>query len=395
MAAVVAPNPPNHFLERVWQLPIVHAAYDYTSVRYQTVRDYYPVVKTLMTTAENSIYYAAEQSKPVMEKLNKPIQVADGFACQTLDIVEHRVPIITKTPVQITDEAKQIYAKNVALIKTRSTELLANVKGYGEQRAQSFLQTTYGQKAALGLENLMDKAGWYIDNNVPVHEGAEYPKQPVSAVEAGLTTQKAILLTSKIQQLLLLHTHAQLSHLSRVLQAISNMRATARDRTAEVVQHVKNRASSGQERAVQVYNEFKSRTEREGTLEHRLIATAHHASSNVAAVLKGISDTVKLPAVMQTTVQKTRENIVQLQQALTNTKLAEIPSSLLTPLREQVANIQGFITSAMAPRAMQEEAASPAKPSPKKASPVKPSKVTSSPRKERISSAPRESQQQY
>jgi len=384
MAAVVAQSPSVHFLERVWQLPLVTAAVDYTSVQYQQVREYNPVIKSLMTTAEKSLSYAAEHSKPVVEKLNKQIQVADDLACRTLDIVEQKVPIITRTPDQITDEAKQVYARNVALIRNQSTELMTSVKDFGGKKAQGFLQTPYGQKAAAGLENLMDKAGWYIDNHVPVPKGGEYPAQPVAEVQAGQTTQKAVLLSSKIQRLVLLHTQAQLSHLARVLQAVTNLKArsaeqlsSARDRTAEVLHH-------GQERAVKVYRELKSRAEREGTLEHRLLATAQHASRNVAAVLKGVSDTVKLPPVVQTTVNKTRDNLIQLQQALSNMKMADIPSSLLKQLREQLTSLQTFISTMMSPKPKSTEMTTvPKTSSPKKSSAVKPAK-SGSPRKEKV-----------
>jgi perilipin-2 len=390
MAAAIAHNPSSNFLERVWQLPLVTAAVDYTSTHYQQVREYNPVVKQLMTTAEKSLSYAAENAKPVVEKFNKPIQMADGIACRTLTIVEQKVPMLTKTPDQISEEAKQVYARNVALIKNGSTELLTTVKGYGEDKAQRFLQTSYGQRVASQLENLADKAGWYLDNNVPQSEGGKYPAQPVSGVKPGQTTEKVLLLTNKIQQLVLLHAQARLTYLQRVLQAVTNLKersaqqlSSARDRTAEVLQHVKKTANSGQERAVNVYKELKSRTEREGTLEHRLIATAQHASNNVAAILKGISDTVKLPPVVQTTVQKTRDNLVQLQQALANMKVMEIPSSLLGQLRDQVASIQNYIASINSGRPQSTEMTTAAvQSSPKTSGPVKPAKM-SSPRKEK------------
>jgi len=338
-------------MERVWQLPVVAAAVEFTSVHYQHVGDSSPVVKSLMTTAEKSISYAAQRSKPVLEKFNKPILAADGLACRTLDIVEQKIPLITKTPDEITEETKRAVAMKVALIKNGSAELFTTVKGFGERQALVYLQTSYGQLATSSLETLMDKAGWYIDNHVTIPKGGEYPAQPVSDVQAGQTTQKVLLLASKVQQVVLLHANAQMSHLTIVLHIVTELKTrstqqltSARVLTVEVLAQMRNKASSSQETAVHIYRELLSRAEREGTLEHRLMLTAQQSVDNVVAVLKGVSDTVKLPPIVQTTIYKTRDNLLQLQHALANMK---VDVSLLHQLREQLVSLQSYFSSAL------------------------------------------------
>jgi len=328
---------PSVFVDRVWHLPLVAAAVEFTSVQYQQVGESNPVVKSIMTSAQRSILYAAEQSKPVLEGLNKQITVADGLACKTLDMFEKKVPLITKTPEQIAEEAKRLYAENLDLLKNGSTGLLTTVKGFGERQAMLYLQTSYGQRAASTLESLMDKAGWYIDN-ATIPKGGNYPAQQVSDVQPGQTTQKLLLLTSKIQDLVLLHTQAQLTRLSLVLQMVADMRA--RSTSAIYVT-----ACNGQEKAVQVYHEMKSRAEREGTVEHALLVTAQQTVTNVVALLKGISDVVKLPPAVESAVSATRDGLLQLQQALANSKMMEIPISLLHQLSQQVTSLQTYLAS--------------------------------------------------
>jgi len=70
---------------------------------------------------------ALSTSRPILNKLQGPIQFVDTFACQGLDRVEQTVPAVKETPDKIISDVKQY-----------GTEKVSAVVGYGNQKLQQF-----------------------------------------------------------------------------------------------------------------------------------------------------------------------------------------------------------------------------------------------------------------
>lgn len=322
------------FLDRVRKLPLMNAAYEYSASKYCTVREYHPMLKSVMERAEKSVQYAAETSTPVLQTFKLPIGIADSVACKALDFVETRVPIVKKSPVEIATDTKKGMESRLKPRVDFIKDKLASAKLIGEDRANAFLATPYGQQLKSKVETLLDNTGYYLDSYAPVPKGGgEYLTQSVSAVKPGDTQEKARLLSAKVQRLIVLHSQAQLRNLSRVLQALTALRDQAI-----------GYGYKAQTKAVEMYGGLVKRSKEEGTLEYRLLKTAEHLMFTVKHTLVGLVGI--LPTSAQDLIQKAFDNVNALYEIIQKNKLRDIPAELLAKVQEQVKDLYNYLGQA-------------------------------------------------
>ncbi|PFX34891.1 uncharacterized protein LOC111340922 [Stylophora pistillata] len=144
------------FTTRLWELPVALAAVDQLSQIYSAVKERNCVTRMACNAGEKTIDMANSATKPIIQvasscPLSKPVvecaaSTIDRVASGTLDIVEEKCPIMTKTPTEIkttvADTASEYYNKVqnscvVQMLAAKTEEVL----DYSELIAEMALPT--------------------------------------------------------------------------------------------------------------------------------------------------------------------------------------------------------------------------------------------------------------
>lgn len=78
-------------VERVNRIPVVSFAISMGYSQYDKLKSSNVTVGDVMTRAESWAFYVWEKVKPIVEKLQDPINKADQLACNTFDFVEDKL----------------------------------------------------------------------------------------------------------------------------------------------------------------------------------------------------------------------------------------------------------------------------------------------------------------
>lgn len=78
-------------VERVNRIPVVSFAISMGFSQYDKLKSSNVTVGDVMTRAESWAFYVWEKVKPIVEKLQDPINKADQIACNTFDFVEDKL----------------------------------------------------------------------------------------------------------------------------------------------------------------------------------------------------------------------------------------------------------------------------------------------------------------
>ncbi|KAH9369917.1 hypothetical protein HPB48_000490 [Haemaphysalis longicornis] len=90
----------SHFVDRVTSLPVVVSALDTAKQSYNHVKDINGLLGYTLSTAEKSAAYAVGHSRPLLEKLARPISYVDSLACKGLDRIEQSYPAVKQNSPQ-------------------------------------------------------------------------------------------------------------------------------------------------------------------------------------------------------------------------------------------------------------------------------------------------------
>jgi len=105
---VASPVMTNEFVHRVAALPSVEAAIGVVYNSYNKIKEMSPAVVTrAIEVGETAGTMALSSSTPILEKFSGPINYVDHLACQTLDKVEEKAPIVKDKPEVIMEQVKQ------------------------------------------------------------------------------------------------------------------------------------------------------------------------------------------------------------------------------------------------------------------------------------------------
>ncbi|XP_066271248.1 perilipin-2-like [Branchiostoma lanceolatum] len=104
----------DNIITRVVSLPLVSASVTQVTSIYSAGKERYPLVKYVGEMAEKTAMYAADTAKPVVNKLEPQIAVANSYAVAGLNKLEETVPIITKEPGAIVVDTKHAIRSTVS-----------------------------------------------------------------------------------------------------------------------------------------------------------------------------------------------------------------------------------------------------------------------------------------
>jgi len=153
-----------HSIHRMVDIPVVKSALGYASGFYSRVKGYNPTLESGLSRAEQTVLLVADSAKPVIQKLEKPINYADSLVCQGLDKLEEKVPSIKKSP----DELKSAGWGTYEAIKSYGTDRLESLRSYVTTQATNASETQVAHVVIRSLDSALELADQAMDNYLPL-----------------------------------------------------------------------------------------------------------------------------------------------------------------------------------------------------------------------------------
>lgn len=181
MATEVAQLPHLKVFHRVLGLPVVELALTKSAETYSRVKDSHQLVHWALTTAETSLSNATKQAvpiaAPIAKKFESPIYLVDQTLCFGLDKIEQKVPLVTKKPEQILENAYtlalqtvQPAVSSISLVNDLVLAQAASLKDISWNKANQILGTHYGTVAVKGFDSTAVVVDKLIDKYFPATE---------------------------------------------------------------------------------------------------------------------------------------------------------------------------------------------------------------------------------
>ncbi|XP_013784314.1 perilipin-2-like [Limulus polyphemus] len=138
------------FIAKISMLPVMSTALGYVTSTYGHIKESNSLVYGALATAEKSVSIVAEQAGPVLSKFGGSIQKIDNLACQGLDKLQEKAPIVTKSPEEILKNTKDFYISSLQKgfnhydgIKNYGNDKVQEIKQYGYQKASQLITSPY------------------------------------------------------------------------------------------------------------------------------------------------------------------------------------------------------------------------------------------------------------
>jgi len=157
-------------LSRFASLPIINSAISFATDGYSRIKGYNSLVSATLSKAEQSIIFVATTAKPVIDKLEKPISIADNIACQGLDKLEEKVPALKKSPEEIKDDTKKLFEGSVHRIediRKYGNDKFRGFKDYGYNKVNGVLDSPYIKAFLKSIDTAIDLTNNAVDHYLP------------------------------------------------------------------------------------------------------------------------------------------------------------------------------------------------------------------------------------
>jgi len=167
-------------ITRFSSLPLVSSAIGLATDGYSRFKSYNRLLSATLSKAEQSILFVASTAKPVIQKFEKPISMADNIACQGLDKLEQTVPALKKSTEEIKDDTKKLFEGSVGRIEVMrkySTDTLQNMRDYGYTKVNGLLDSPYLRAVVKTIDTAIDLTHNAVDHYLPptANEGPVKP----------------------------------------------------------------------------------------------------------------------------------------------------------------------------------------------------------------------------
>lgn len=182
-------------VEKLVELPIVNDGLSTAMSYYSKAKDLNSLTKFTFGAAESSLKKAVELSYPVLHHYQTQIQTANNFACNKLEVIETKYPLIRQPTVEVKeacleyvqpvfDRVKPVTTfvndivdnthKKVDQIKTTSSNLVTGVKDLGvntvTQAVSMTLESPPGRLVTRSVDFALVQADSLIDKYIPEDE---------------------------------------------------------------------------------------------------------------------------------------------------------------------------------------------------------------------------------
>jgi len=157
-------------LSRFSSLPLVNSALNLAADGYSRFKGYNSLISATLSRAEQSIAFMASTAQPVIQKLEKPIAIADNIACQGLNKLQEKVPAINKSPEELKDGTKKLYEDGVSkigVVRKYSTDKIQGIKDYGYSKVNGVLDLPYVRVFFNSIDTAIDMTDKAVDHYLP------------------------------------------------------------------------------------------------------------------------------------------------------------------------------------------------------------------------------------
>lgn len=161
-------------LDRMLKLPVVDATWQQTQNVYGRVKDYNPLLTWALGTAEDVVCRAVTISAPLVQKLDRPLQLVDQTLVKGIDKLEVNAPIIKEQPAEIYQQARtrvietvKPHIEKVCELRSASQQRAASLKDLSWRKANEVLATQYGSLAVNGVDTTAQLAERLLDYYFP------------------------------------------------------------------------------------------------------------------------------------------------------------------------------------------------------------------------------------
>uniref|UniRef100_A0A182YQP7 Uncharacterized protein n=1 Tax=Anopheles stephensi TaxID=30069 RepID=A0A182YQP7_ANOST len=176
-------------LDRMLKLPVVDATWQQTQNVYGRVKDYNPLLTWALGTAEDVVCRAVTISAPLVQKLDRPLQLVDQTLVKGIDKLEVNAPIIKEQPAEIYQQARskvietvKPHIEKVCELRSASQQRAASLKDLSWRKANEVLATQYGSLAVNGVDTTAQLAERLLDYYFPKSDSdADDDNVPISA----------------------------------------------------------------------------------------------------------------------------------------------------------------------------------------------------------------------
>jgi len=210
-------------VKRVLELPLVMSAWQLALQRYDQIKHYSPLVEQGLSKAEQTVQSAAEMSKPIVKKFERPLNFADSLACKGLDKFEEYVPAIKKSP----EEIKSAGWEKVEQVKDYGNQKVDAVKQYSVESVNQALASQYVLAAMKYVDAAIDVTDQMVDRYLPANKEDEGESEMEKPGENADVVRRLSFVTDKMRHRMYV----------QALQAAQAAIARVHETTGQVLHH--------------------------------------------------------------------------------------------------------------------------------------------------------------
>uniref|UniRef100_A0A182FIB7 Uncharacterized protein n=2 Tax=Anopheles albimanus TaxID=7167 RepID=A0A182FIB7_ANOAL len=179
-------------IDRMMGLPVVDATWQQTQMVYERVKDSNRLLAWALGTVEDLVCRAATVSAPLVQLVDRPLQLVDQTLLRGIDRLELNAPILKEQPAEIYQQARtrvlesmKPHIERVCELRSASQQRAASLKELSWRKANEVLATQYGSLAVEGLDASATVAQRLLDYYFPTTEAdnSEDDNAPVGAKE--------------------------------------------------------------------------------------------------------------------------------------------------------------------------------------------------------------------
>ncbi|XP_072449955.1 perilipin-3-like [Chiloscyllium punctatum] len=183
-------------VDRVTNLPLVSSACEMVSAAYNSTKENHPYVKTICDVAEQGMKtitaVAASGAKPIVDKLEPQIAVANEYACKGLDKLEEKLPILQQSTPQVVADTKEMVSSTITGAKDAVSNTVTGAKNavtgavdvakgavHGSiektksvmaEGVNTVMTSKVGQMVVTGVDSALNKSEEIVDHYLPMTE---------------------------------------------------------------------------------------------------------------------------------------------------------------------------------------------------------------------------------
>ncbi|XP_048732411.2 perilipin-2-like isoform X2 [Ostrea edulis] len=374
------------FVSRLSSLPVVSTAVTQACSLYQRTKESNQLFRTSLNLAESSIKTLSETSKPYLEKYQPQLDSVNKIACDQLEKLEERYPVITKPTDELVNDGKEAchVVLKPAIDRVNAVRQYSNDKyNQGKEQVDRVVQigqntvrtvkdismtvvsksmeTTYGQYVADKMNDALTISEDYINKYLPEGEEEEkeneaekeevemdeYPQDPVSRAKTLTTKVRRRMYKRAVKEFkgIQLRSQENLQKLNFTVDLIQYAKTnmdTAKEKLGETVEAAQNKISS-------TWTEITAENpDLPDTVEGRTIAVARHVSQqlqqSITRVTSLLPDTLQ-PTAVQDRLRDARTFTEDLYQSFQKVeKYEDVPAWILTQTKERIAYLQDTLS---------------------------------------------------